>query len=485
MRAFGLDITPARNLAMNVPEGSVGVDGQSPFQDLQAGGFDRTPEMSGQRKFQTINEMRQTDAMIRSILFMYYLPIKSADYGVEANDDDPTGIVRDACAKQFGLEDYPGELDLSWIDWLQQSMLYIPLGALGEEYVYSKNMELWDLGAGDDGKPRDPIIVRTIAQMAPRFPSTVDKITVKNGRLQMIRQGLIGNGLEIPAEYQGVKKLEWYVHEREGANWWGTSLLRAMYGPWRLKKSLMIAAAIGWDRYSSGVPVVRYPKGGGARAKREAQEAARNYRTHERAWITFEGTEAEGWKLDIIGGSQTLADPTPLINLYNEEMAVAGLQLFTRLGQSRHGSRGVGEVLADPYYLAVQAYAKALVAARMRGPFRAFVDINFGPQQKVPILTVSKIQAKNILVIAQAISYLAAAGLNFTDRDTQNDLRDQMDLRHLPVPVQAIIADLPDDIGIEQTSTAADPFDVPAAGVATLQAGEEGYVSNEGDSLGL
>lgn len=484
MRAFGLDISLARELAASVPQGAVGVDGQSPFADIVAGGFDRTPEMSGSRKWQTINEMRQTDAMIRSILFMYYLPIKSADYPLQANDDDPTGIVRDACAKQFGLEDFPGELDLSWVEWLQQSMLHIALGAMGEEYIYSPNMELWDLGMGDDDKPRDPIIVRPIVQMAPRFPSTVDKITVKNGRLVSIRQGLIGNGLEIPVEFQGVKKLEWYVHEKEGANWWGTSLLRAMYGPWRLKKSLMIAAAIGWDRYSSGVPVVRYPKGGGARAKREAQDAARNYRTHERAWITFEGTAAEGWDLEIMNGSQTLADPTPLINLYNEEMAVAGLQLFTRLGQSRHGSRGVGEVLADPYYLAVQSYAKELVSARMRGPFRAFVDINFGTHQKVPILSVSKIQAKNIVVIAQAIAALAAAGLNFTDRDTQNDLRDQMDLRHLPVPLQQAIEALPNDIGIEQTDTGDNPFDVPPPGVASAASLAAGYVAKEGDSLG-
>jgi hypothetical protein len=485
VRAFGLDINLTRQLAMDAPAGSVGVDGDSPFTDLVAGGFDRTPEMSGTRKWMTINEMRQTDAMIRSILYMYWLPIRSADWGIQAADDDPTGIVRDATARQFGLEDYPGQLDLSWLEWLQQTMLYIVLGSLGEEYVYSKNMELWDMGPGDDEQPRDPLIIRPILRMAPRFPSTVDKITIDKptGKLQSIRQGLIGNGPEILAEWQGVKKLEWYVHEREGANWWGQSLLRAMYGPWRLKKSLMIAAAIGWDRYSSGVPVVRYPKGAGSRAKREAEQAARNYRTHERAWITFEGTEAEGWKLDIIGGSQTLADPTPLLQVYNEEMATAGLQIFTRLGSSHHGSRAVGEVLADPYYLAVQSYAKDIAAMRMRGPFRAFVDINFGTNVKVPILSVSKIQAKNILVVAQAIQYLAAAGLNFTDRDTQNDLRDQMDLRHLPEPVQQVLADNA-DIGIEETSTASDPFDVPAVGVASPASTAAGFVAKEGDSLG-
>lgn len=486
MRAFGLDISRGGQLAATVPQGSVGVDGESPFQDIVAGGFDKTPEMSGTRKWLTINEMRQTDAMIRSILFMYYLPVKSADWGLEANDDDPTGIVRDATARQFGLEDFPGQLDLTWTEWLQQTMLYIALGSLGEEYVYSPNMEMWDLGIGDDKQPRQPIVVRPISRMAPRFPSTVDKITVdqSTGRLKSIRQGLIGGG-EIVAEYNGIKKLDWFVHEREGANWYGTSLLRAMYGPWRLKKSLMIAAAIGWDRYSSGVPVVRYPKGAGARAKREAESAARNYRTHERAWITFEGTEQEGWKLDIVGGSQTLADPSPLITIYNEEMATAGLQIFSRLGSSHHGSRAVGEVLADPYYLAVQSYAKDIAQFRMRGPFRAFVDINFGTNQKVPILSVSKIQPQNILVLAQAIQYLAAAGLNFTDRDTQNDLRDQMDLRHLPEPLAQAIANLPDDIGIEQADSGDDPFDVPPPGISTAQTRAAGYVPNEGDSLGL
>jgi hypothetical protein len=257
-----------------------------------------------------------------------------------------------------------------------------------------------------------------------------------------------------------------------------------MYGPWRLKKSLMIAAAIGWDRYSSGVPVVRYPKGAGSRAKREARGGGPQL-PHPRTRLDHvRGHEGRRVGSRHHRRSQTLADPTPLINLYNEEMATAGLQIFTRLGSSHHGSRAVGEVLADPYYLAVQSYAKDIAAMRMRGPFRAFVDINFGTNVKVPILSVSKIQAKNMLVIAQAIQYLAAAGLNFTDRDTQNDLRDQMDLRHLPEPVQQVLADNA-DIGIEETSTAADPFDVPAAGTARAAGVDRGRLRRrEGDSLG-
>lgn len=484
MRIAGYELRRYADVAADPsgpPKGSVGIDGDSPFADLQAGGFDLTPEMSGTRKWRTLEEMRKTDAMIRSILYMYKLPIRAADWNLNEADDDPDQRIRDAVARQFGLAGDEGYLDLTWGEWLNQTMLFMDLGCMGEEIIWADGIELWDLGPSDDGTTRPPLLIRPIARMAPRFPSTVDQITtdIKTGKIISIRQGFISNTVPIPGE-----KLVWYVHEREGTNWWGTPLLRAMFGPWRLKKSLMIAAAIGWDRYSSGVPVVRYPKGAGARAKLEAEQAARNYRTHERAWITFEGTVAEGWDLDIKGGANTLADPTPLIGLYNEEMATAALQIFSRLGTSHHGSRAVGQVLADPYYIAIQSYAKDLAKTRMRTAFRTFVDINFGTGFKVPMLTVSKIQAQNILVLAQAMYYLAQAGLNFTDRDTQNDLRDQMDLRHLPEPVQAAIAELPDDVGIEDASALDDPFDVPPPATASPAALKAGYVPREGDGLG-
>jgi hypothetical protein len=58
-----------------------------------------------------------------------------------------------------------------------------------------------------------------------------------------------------------------------------------------------------------------------------------------------------------------------------------------------------------------------------------------------------------------------------------------MDLRHLPEPVQQVLADNA-DIGIEETSTASDPFDVPAVGVASPASTAAGFVAKEGDSLG-
>lgn len=442
------DYAQALPLSVGKPSagGGSGVDGDSPFIDISGGGIDLNPELSGFRKFLIYEEMRKSDPAVKSALFMYKLPARTADWALDAAGDgkDPMDrIIHDCTAWQFGLEGQDGQLDLTWDEWLQQSMLFFDFGAMGEE-VIDGEVQIWK-PTGDDGT--NSRIVKPFARFAPRFPGTFAQIETDHalGTIKRARQNLPG------ADWIPGDRLAWYSPDREGTNWMGTSLLRAMYGPWRLKKALMIAAGIGWDRYASGVPVVRYPQGGGARDKGTAEKIARNYRTHERAWVTFEGTKEQGWDLEIVGGTQTLGDPTPLLHLYDEQIAAAALQQFSKLGTTVSGSRAVGEVLVDPFYQAVESYASFLRARRQREAIRRFVDVNFGEEFEAPKLRVGKIQSRNVWQLAQAIEMLSSAGLSFVDRETQNDLRDLMDLRHLPAEVQETIDALPDDIGLEGT----------------------------------
>jgi hypothetical protein len=429
---------------------------------LPPGGIDTNPDLSGMRKFEVYQEMRLSDPVIRSCLYMYRLPIRSAHWTVEPYEEgkDPVDrMVADACAMQLGIEDCEGWLDQSWKDTVSQALLVLDWGVMFEELIWGDPVS-WDPG---DGEPK---VIRPLVRLAPRPPSSIENVDFsKDGRIVEVTQN-IPNTQPIPGE-----KIVYLVLEKEGGNWWGTSLLRPMYGPWRLKKSLMVAAAIGWDRFSAGTPKVRHPDN--EQARQRAQQIGQNLRLHEKAYVTLPGPppgQGGEWDVEILSGSSSLADPSALIHLYDEQIVSGALQMFTRLGTTETGSRAVGEVLADPYYLAVQNFADFVAVERQRQVLRPFVTENFGAEVALPTITASKITARSILTLAQAIGTLADAGFSFTDRETQNDIRDTLELRPLP-EVEEAVRHLPEEVGVERTIS---PVGTPTP-----------TYPREGDDLGL
>ncbi len=448
---------PTRSPTETVPTGAVGSDSaRSWYADVEAGGPDVNPELMGREKYEVYWEMKLTDPAVRSLVWLYKLPIRSADHGVAPAKNDPHGdeaaaTRADFLACQFGLERHNVPLlDLTFDELNQQDLLFLDYGAMGGEINWG-DVTTW---VDEEG---DPHIVRPIARIAPRSAATTRDIEIdeRTGRISRARQDVPG------AEWIPGDKFFWLINEREGTNWWGQSILRSAYGPWKIKKGLWIATAIGWDRYAVGVPKVRHPPG--EEAQRKASEMGRNIRTHERSWVTLPGLAPEQggeWDVDIM--TAATPDPTDLLRYFDYQIAVAGLEQFSQLGTTERGARAVGEVLESPFYEAVQAVADYVRLARMRQVVRRLWDVNFGADVPIPELTVSKIQGKNISVLTRAVADLSAAGFNFTDRDTQNDVRDQLDLRHLPDAAASAIEDLPEDVGVAPASLPGDA--VPGEG---------------------
>ena len=433
----------------DLPEGDVrapasgasGVDGDSIYGlgDLLLGGPDLNPELSGRIKYQVYSEMR-VDPCIRSALWMFKLPTRSAVWAHLPRDDSPQAkTVAAACDAQFGLDGKVGWMNLSHDEQLQQDLLYLDWGSMWGEIVWGDLIDWTD----EEGVTH---LIRPILQVAPRHPSTIYEIKTDklSGLPTSISQDLPG-ARPIPGE-----KLHWIVNEREGASWYGTSIMRAMWYAWLAKRAMLVGAGIAWDRYAAGVPKVRYP-GSGDKARAEAM--GRDYRYHERAWIALEGPAPApgepGWEFEIVGTDGTFPDPVPMLRYHDEQILDSVLQTFNVLGTSSSGSRALAETQSDPYYLAVQSIAGTVASQRHRRLIRRFVDVNFGPDVPTPKLNVSKIQAKNVAVLAQALANLTSAGFSFADRETQNDVRDLLDLRQLPEPAADAIDGLPPDVGLE------------------------------------
>lgn len=404
------------------PAGEFGRDSDAWVDAFMGGGPDVNPLLTGSLKFDVFDEMVLTDSTVKQLVWTPTLAIRSAKWETKpASSDGVDQLINDAVAWQFGLNGEDGHLSDSWPRWTDQSLLCMRYGAFLEEIIWGDVIE-W---VGADGQAR---LVRPIDRMAPRAPRTISEITWNHGRIEEIKQNL-PDTKPIPGN-----KLAYYVIDPQPGRWDGTSTLRAAWGPWHLKKQLMISAGIAWDRWAAGIPVVRYPKSGGQAALDKAEELGRAVRSHEHAYAAFEGAapdaqNPEGWDLDIKGGVGVLPDPVPMLRQYDLQIYGAGLLQWMALGHSTTGSRATAQVQDEAFYMALESIAGDLALERRRQVFRRFVDVNFGTEYDTPDLTVSKIQSEDVEKLGRVLYDLKNAGFDLSNAELQNYV---LALAHLP-----------------------------------------------------
>ena len=422
MRLLGLKIT-RENAREDPVSGELGVDADPIVTRYTHALMDANPRLQGIEKFRQFDEMVHSDSTAKQVVWMPKLAIRGAHWEVEpASEDGVDRLIADAAAWNFGLNDQDGHMQQSWPQSLDQALLHLRYGCMFEEIVWG-DITSW---RDTEGVERQ---IRPVDRLAPRLPQTIWKIDYTAGQVRRVEQNLL-NARPIPGE-----KLCYYALEPEPGRWDGVSLLRSAWGPWELKRQLMVAAGIAWDRWAAGFPVVRYPKSEGAAALEKAEELGRAIRNHERAYAAFAGAapteqNPDGWDITIQGGAGVLPDPTPLMIRYELAIYGAGLMQWMALGTSSHtGARATAEVQDEPFYLALEAISQDLALERRRQLFRRFVDVNFGTEYDVPRLTVSKIQSEDVEKLARILADLKTAGFNLSYRDLQNYV---LALEHLP-----------------------------------------------------
>lgn len=473
-RAYGQ--LPTLNID-DAPRGEAGASSESWYLDVQGGGPDVNPELTGSAKFPIFDEMAMTDPTIKSMIQFWSLPVRSAVWGLEPADEAErfTIAVRDLVAWNVGLEGRMGQMESSWSKSLGLTI------STGLKHGPSIEELVWDDATDYRDADGDVHLVRPLARLAPRPAATIEQIIRRNGRLDSITQNIAGTR---PMKRD---KVSYIVFDPdESGRWEGSSMIRPAWVAWRMKKALQIAAGIGWDRFASGLPVIYHPDD--PESESRAKRIGRQIRQHEKAFVNFPtlGPSSTGsgkpdveWFLELVNGAQTLADPTPLLRWFADQEVEAGLANWSRLGRSESGSRAVGEVQIDPFFLGVQAVAHEVARERERQVFRRIVAVNFGDdvaEWATPKLTVSKIQARNVTTVAQAVSYFSAAGITFTDAGAINDFRELLGLGLLDdaaevagvepadllralraagldeATLQSILAELPPEIGLARNT---------------------------------
>lgn len=398
-------------------------------------GTDRevNPDLAGNERYARLDEMVMSDPVVHGALLSTKLPMAGSRVTIERASEDPVDkVVAAAAGKLLGLphDDRPAEHD-PWMAggwdalWWMLS-LHLDYGSMTGEKVWGDDVVTWTDPDGDE----HPII--PMVRVAPRYPHTLDRYRAGTEPGQPLAQ-VYQHGIRgaLPGA-----KLVHLVHQPHLARFVGSSLLRPAYGIWKLKRKMIVSAAVGFDRFAAGVPIVRSPGNGGPEEERLARSIGRDYRNHERAYFWLRGKKPgpgdAGWDVEVLNGSGALADPIPQLRHYDEQMVSALMARFFMLGSTDTGSRAVGEVLSEPYYMALNWHLARMcreVTAQILAPW---VRANFGPTVDVPRIVPAAIQQRNLPVRGEFLESMQRAGVYLGDVAAQNIIRAWADLPPLP-----------------------------------------------------
>jgi hypothetical protein len=187
--------------------------------------LEHVPDLVYPLSVATYGKMRKEPALA-SVLAAHWLPIRRATWTIDPSGCRPEVVqqVADDIGLPVAGQDTPGAArvrGVSWAEHLRTALLHLVFGHYGHELLAKID---------DAGRAR-------LIGLSDRLPATISNIHVSDqGVLLGVSQDL--RGFDDPPQITE-DRLVWYCHEREGAAWYGNSLLRPAFGPWLIKQEMI------------------------------------------------------------------------------------------------------------------------------------------------------------------------------------------------------------------------------------------------------
>jgi hypothetical protein len=353
------------------------------------------PDLIWPNSVQTYARMRH-DPQLTAVLAAYTLPIRRATWAIDpagCRDEVVQLVADDLGLPILGADEEPGPArrrGVRWADHLRLALLSLTFGFAPFERRYEIR----------DGRAR-------LVNLGERLPHTIGAITLnRDGTIKTIQQDLAPASAPIPAD-----RLVWYVHEREGANWAGRSIMRAAYGAWLLKHEVWRVHATSIRRFGMGVPNVEAPPGATPAQVAEAQRLASAMRVGDQAGVGL----PSGFKLNITGMTGSAPDALAFIHYLDQQMSRQALAGLMDLGDTSNGSRALGQSFLDLFLLSLQAVAEEIAETATSGQpgipgiVTQLVDYNWGEDEPAPKVVVQDVGSRQE-VTAEALDMLLRAG---------------------------------------------------------------------------
>jgi len=369
-----------------------------------------TPELRWPQSLKVYDAMRSQDGQVTSVLRAVALPVRLTPWRLDPNGarDEVVQQVADDLGLPIVGQPVTRRLRdrnrFSWLEHLQLALLMLPFGHMYFEQVYRID---------------DATGLARLRKLAPRMPKTIEKIDVADdGGLESITQW--SNKVGERQRPIPVTRLVAYVHEREGGNWLGRSLLRPGYKNWLIKDRLLRVQAQTIERNGMGIPVYEGAEGEDDLTK--GAQMAQQWRAGEAAG----SATPHGAKLRLAGVEGELPDAMPAIRYHDEQIARTVLAHFLNLG-TQTGSWALGSTFADFFTLSLQALAQQIADTASQHVVEDLVDANYGETEPAPRIVFDEIGSKQAAT-AQAIKMLADAGILLPDRSLEEAARQQFGL---------------------------------------------------------
>lgn len=378
--------------------------------------FEQTPELRWPLSVDVFDRMRRTDAQVASVLRAVTLPIRRTTWRVDPNgarEEVAATVAADLGLPLVGADDPPARTKdrFSWAEHLRMALLMLPFGHMFFEQV---------VRIDDSGLVR-------LRKLGPRMPRTLTAVNVADdGGLISIEQAASATKVVIP-----VNRLVAYVHDREGGNWLGSSILRPAYKHWVIKDRLLRVQAQTIDRNGMGVPLYK-----GAAGEESLSAGA----ALAQAWRSGDNSGAavpNGADLILRGVEGALPDADPAIRYHDEQIARAVLAHFLNLG-TETGSWALGTTFADFFILSLQALGEQIADVTTQHVIEDLVTWNWGPDEQSPRLVFDEIGSRSAAT-ADALKALVDAGIIFPDRVLEEAIRQMFGLpsKQAPAPTPA------------------------------------------------
>lgn len=367
--------------------------------------LENNPDLRFPESVAIYEQMARTDPQVSANLRAMKQPVLNANWGLEGQDVRPE--VMDHVRKNLGMaiEGEPRRRrrrqGVVLGDHLRDVLSCLVHGFAVYEQVYAY----------------DPADRRLhLRKLAPRPQRTIRDIYVaKDGGLVAITQEPaptrnLADKLKpvtIPVE-----RLVWYVLEKEGADFTGTSVLRSAYKPWLLKDRTERLAAQIIERNGMGVPVITHDGD-----QEGAERIGRQFRAGAEAYAAVPST----MKLELLGVSGSTVDPLPFIKRQDEQISKSMLAMFLDLGHDA-GARSLGDNFVEMFLVACQAVADQVADVVTEHVIRDLVEHNFGADAAYPVLTPGDLLAARGLDV-DGLKSLADARLLTPDSKLEDALR--------------------------------------------------------------
>lgn len=378
------------------------------------------PELSMYNSPQVYDKMRRSDGTVAALLAAYMMPLRAAKWFVQPYDETEESLKM----ADFVHDNLWGYGNQTFDDFFRQALTFLIYGFSWFEKIF----DFIDGGEFDGMLGWHHFAFR---YQNTRLYWNSDYVPTKNGAKH---RKLVSVTQLAPPEYRmidiPVEKLLVFSLNKEGDNYDGISLLRAVHPHWKIKQLLYRMQAIGLERAGMGVPYARWLTQGSQAVIDAVTSILENLRIDDQAAVQFDGSMVDIGFLENHFDAVAFKDA---IEHHDSSILKAGLAQFVNLGTRTSGSTGSYSLSQDQSQMfldALNGEANYFASEFHIQATQQLINFNYGnvPHNQMPRLAHGDIGERAATKLAQALNSFAQYGFLTPDSRTENVLREFMDL---------------------------------------------------------